>query len=377
VNSGKKGTLEEEALRGIRQEAGVIERIKIIEAAREQGVSAAARHYGCSRTTVYALLRRHRQQGLEGLLNQPRGPRLPMGEDIVELIVACKLHGLHRSTAKIQQLVQEETGLRVSRQSVWRVLSGRGLARLTDREPLHRFERPQANDLWQMDLKEDVSTPAGKAHLLAMIDDSSRFCLGGEWIASKGQAAVLGALAKVLRQWGLPQAILTDRATVFYGPATAKAGLTTYQLALEALGVTASFAKAYKPRTKGKVEKFIQFVIRDFLKEVEGKVRDVGELNQYWQAWLPWYNERRPHASLGDLPPARRFHASARPAPAELERLLQVEVSRRGARDCSISVQGKRYAVPADLIGRHVWVGVLGNTLTIEHAGKTIATYTT
>lgn len=364
-------------MRGIRQEARVIERIKIIEAAREKGIAAAARQYECSRTTVYKLQARYQQGGLEGLLNQPRGPRAPVAEDLVELIVSCKLHGLHRSTSKIQQLVQEESGLRISRQTVWRVLSARGLARLEEREPLQRFERPQANELWQMDLKEDVPTPVGKAHLLAVIDDTSRYCLGGEWIDRKTEPSVLGALAKVLRQWGLPKGILTDRAAVFYGPATRQAGLTTYQLALQAMGVKAVFAKAYKPRTKGKVEKFIQFVIRDFLKEVSGKARNVEELNHYWKEWLPWYNERRPHASLGDLPPARKFQTSPHPAPAELEQLLQVEVSRKVARDCSISVRGKRYTLPADLIGRHVWVGLLGNTMTIEHAGRTIATFTT
>ena len=36
-------------------------------------------------------------------------------------------------------------------------------------------------------------------------------------------------------------------------------------LGMEALGVKTSFAKAYKPRTKGKVEKFIGFLQRDFI----------------------------------------------------------------------------------------------------------------
>jgi len=190
------------------------------------------------------------------------------------------VHGPHRSTSKIRQLLAERYGWRVSRQTVWRVLSARGLARVVDREPLQRFERPQPNQLWQMDLKEDVPTPAGKAHLLAIVDDASRFCLGGHWLESKAEAPVLGALARVLRRFGLPQAILSDRASVFYGPASRTSGLTTYQLALDALGVKARFARPYKPRTKGKVEKFIQFVNQDFLAEVKGKVRDVADLNR-------------------------------------------------------------------------------------------------
>jgi transposase InsO family protein len=363
-------------VRGLRQEGRIVERLRIIEAAGREGISAAARAHECSRSTVYKLIARHQEGGLEGLANRPRGPREPVAEELVELIVAFKAAGLHRSTSKVQQLVEEASGLRISRQSVWRVLSERGLARVIDPTPLVRFERPAPNQLWQMDLKEDVATPAGKAHLLTMIDDASRFCLGGEWIASKAEPAVLGALATVLRHWGLPEAILTDRAAVFYGPATRQAGLTTYQLALEAMGVKASFAKAYKPRTKGKIEKFIQLVIHDFLWELADQAPRVADLNRLWHAWLPWYNERRAHSSIGDLPPAHRYQAPRRAAPIELERLLRVEVCRKVGRDCTISVRGHRYEVPANLIGRHVWVGLLGSTLTIEHAGTTIATYT-
>ena len=360
----------------LRGEAVVVERLRIVDAAGREGVSEAARMFDCSRTTVYKLMERYEAGGLEGLVNRPRGPREPVAAEIAELIVELKVHGPHRSTSKIQQLLSESYSHVVSRQTVWRVLSARGLARVVEREPLQRFERPQPNQLWQMDLKEDVATPAGKVHLLAVIDDASRFCLGGEWITSKAEPAVLGALARVLRRWGLPEAILSDRASVFYGPATRQAGLTTYQLALELLGVKSVFARPYKPRTKGKVEKFIQFVIQDFLLEVAGQVRHVADLNQRWEEWLPWYNERRPHSSIGQVPPARRFAASRRAAPAELEQLLRVEVQRKVARDCTISLGGKRYELPADLIGRHVWVGRLGDTITIEHSGRTVATFT-
>jgi putative transposase len=363
-------------VRGTQRDAQILERVRIIETARRCGVAAAAREHACSRTTVYALLARFERGGPEGLVNRPRGPREPVAEDLVELIVTLKVAGPHRSTSKIQQLLQETAGLRLSRQSVWRVLAEKGLTRLLEPSPLIRFERPAPNQLWQMDLKEDVPTPAGKAHLLAVIDDASRFCLGGEWIARKSEPAILGALATILRRWGLPEAILTDRAGVFYGPATRQAGLTTYQLALEAMGVKARFAKAYKPRTKGKIEKFIQLVIHDFLREVADQVQSVADLERRWQAWLPWYNERRPHSSLGHLPPSRRFQAPGRAAPEQLERLLRVEVSRKVSRDATISVRGQRYEVPPELIGRHVWVGLLGRTLTIEHGAQIIASYT-
>jgi transposase InsO family protein len=359
----------------LRQEARVIERFRIIEVAEAESVTAAARRYGCSRTTVYKLIARYRQGGLRALVNQPRGPREPISEEVVELVVELKAAASHRATSKVQQLLEERYGIGLSRQSIWRILSARGMARIVDPEPLVRFERPEPNQLWQMDLKESVSFPFGKAHLLGIIDDASRYCVGGRWITDKKEPTVLGALASMLEQAGLPEAILTDRDTLFYGPASRQTGLTTYRLGMEALGVKTSFAKAYKPRTKGKIEKFIGFLQRDFIWEVKDQVRSLAELQARWEQWRQWYNHRRPHASLGDLPPAHRYHASRRAAPPELRKLLAVEISRLVRRDATISLRGQHYAVPPELMGKHVWVGLLGDEISIEHAGRTVATY--
>ena len=184
------------------------------------------------------------------------------------------------------------------------------------------------------------------------------------------------ALAQLLERVGLPEALLSDRASVFYGPATRHAGLSTYQIALEAVGTKAIFAKPYKPRTKGKIEKFIGFVERDFIWEIKDSVSSLPALQAAWEQWYAWYDQARPHASLGDVPPAARYTPSRRPAPRELRQLLRVETSRLVRRDATISVRGRRWAVPPELMGKHVWVGLLGDQITIEHAGHVVATYT-
>ncbi len=360
----------------LRQEARVIERFRIVEMAEQESVTEAARRYGCSRTTVYKLVSRYQEGGLMGLGNRSRGPREPIPEEVVELVVELKASAPHRASSKVRQLLQERYGIGLSRQSVWRILSARGLARIMDPEPLVRFARPQPNQLWQMDLKEDVRFPFGKAHLLCAVDDASRFCVGGVWIQDKKEPTVLGALAQILERSGLPEAVLTDRDTIFYGPATRQRGLTTYQLGMEALGIKTSFAKAYKPRTKGKVEKFIGFLERDFIWEVKDQAKSLADLQARWEGWRQWYNQRRPHASLGDLPPAHRYRDSRTAAPPHLGKLLQVEISRLVRRDATISLRGQRFAVPPELMGKHVWVGLLGDDIVIEHAGRTVATYT-
>lgn len=360
----------------LKQEARVIERFRIIEMAEQESVTAAARHFGCSRTTIYKLQERYREGGLLALANQPRGPQEPLPEEVIELVVELKTSAPHRATSKIRQLLAERYGIQISRQSIWRILSARGLARILDPEPLVRFARPLPNQLWQMDLKEEVTFPFGLAHLLTAVDDASRYCLGGVWIRNKQEPTVLGALAQLLERAGLPEALLTDRATLFRGASTRQRGLSTYQLALEALGTKPVFAKAYKPRTKGKIEKFIGFLERDFIWEVKDQVSSLAELQTRWEEWCQWYNQSRPHSSLGNVPPSTRYAISRRAAPPELRKLLAVEVVRSVRRDATISLGGRPYAVPSELMGKHVWVGLLGNAITIEHAGRIVATYT-
>ncbi len=163
----------------LRREARVIERFRIIEVAEAESVTEAARRFDCSRTTVYKLIARYRESGLRALMNRPRGPQEPIPEEVVDLVVELKASAPHRATSKVQQLLEERYGIRLSR----------------------------------------------------------------------------------------------------------------------------------------------------------------------------------------------------RAAPAELRKLLQVEMSRLVRRDATISLRGQRFAVPPELLGKHVWVGLLGDDIVIEHAGRTVATY--
>jgi len=53
-----------------------------------------------------------------------------------------------------------------------------------------------------------------------------------------------------------------------------------------------------------------------------------------------------------------------------------VEVSRLVRRDATVSLRGERFAVPPELMGKHVWVGRLGDDIVIEHAGRVVASFT-
>ena len=62
----------------------------------------------------------------------------------------------------------------------------------------------------------------------------------------------------------------------------------------------------YRPRTNGKVERFHQTMAREWGYGLP--YRSHHHRNRALPHWLAYYNERRPHSSIGDLPPISRVH---------------------------------------------------------------------
>ena len=62
----------------------------------------------------------------------------------------------------------------------------------------------------------------------------------------------------------------------------------------------------YRPRTNGKVERFHQTMAREWAYGV--RYRSHRHRAAALPHWLDHYNQRRPHSSLGGLPPTSRVH---------------------------------------------------------------------
>jgi len=65
--------------------------------------------------------------------------------------------------------------------------------------------------------------------------------------------------------------------------------------------------RPYRPRTNGKAERFIQTLLREWA--YAATYRTSQHRRQALPAWLRYYNEQRPHGSLGHKTPISRLHA--------------------------------------------------------------------
>jgi len=178
-----------------------------------------------------------------------------------------------------------------------------------------RFERPEPNQLWQMDFKGWVQMADGRrCHPLTVIDDHSRYAPCLKACADQLGATVRGHLEQVFRRYGLPDAIFVDNGTPWGDSGGER--WTRFGVWLLKLGIEVVHSRPYHPQSRGKNERFHRtlaaevFALRRF--------HDLDQAQRAFDHWRDVYNHERPHEALDQQPPASRYRPSPRAMPDQL-----------------------------------------------------------
>jgi transposase InsO family protein len=292
---------------------------RVLEAG--QSPRAVAADFGVSVRTVYKWLARFRAEGAEGLLDRPsvahrRPHRLPEGwvALIGKLRRTCRMTGraiAHR--------------LRLCRSTVAGVLRRLGLGRLKflePPEPVRRYERKRPGDLIHLDIKKlgrfwraghrvtgsrrGASDGAGWEYVHVCIDDYTR--LAYVEVLENERGLTCAAFLKRAVTWFKTRGVAVRRVMTDNGSGyIAK----VFKAARINLGLRHIRTRPYTPKTNGKAERFIQTLLREwaYARPYPSSTMRAQDLPR----WLDHYNHKRPHGSLGYLPPISRL----RPRPCE------------------------------------------------------------
>jgi hypothetical protein len=252
----------------------------------------------------------------------------------------------------IAHTLKQEQRVQLSRQTVYNILQRQGVWQ----PPLYgraiqRFEKAAPNVLWQVDLIEQEETCLGTVYALVAIDDHSRFLTALRFSFTKAQEAILYALYVAFVEYGLPTGLLVDRGGQFY--TAVGEGESRFLEVMQTLGIAVEYTS--RPQTKGKVEKVIQFVERDFLNVQRNRVESLDDLNDKATTWRDWYNHRIHEGILTE--PIRRYERSPHHVAAEpLWDAFAQEERKKVYRDGTICLWGVHYALPKEYAGGHAWV---------------------
>ncbi len=172
--------------------------------------------------------------------------------------------------------------------------------------PPRRFERAAPNELWQTDLFTFLLRRENRrVHLVAFMDDHSRFVVGYGLHASASGAMVREVLEAAIANFGAPLEVLTDNGTQY----KTWRGVSRFTRLLERRGIRHVVASPRRPQTLGKAERFWGTLWREMLEAAV--FRGIEEARRRIGLFIDHYNFQRPHQGIGGLVPADRYFAAA------------------------------------------------------------------
>src|SRR5687767_9636444 len=288
-----------------------------------QTPQAAARAAGVCPRTARKWVDRFKAEGLAGLADRssrPKRLRRPTSPAVVNEVI-----NLRRQRLSGQHIAKT---VGVSPATVSRILNRVGLSRLRDLEPpepARRYERQHPGELIHIDIKKlgrfhqvghritgdrtRQSSPRGRGQgagwefVHVCIDDASRIAFTRIMPDEKAKSAIafLKAAIAYYKSLGVKVVrVMTDNGSCYKAFAFARA--------CKSLKLKHIRTRPYTPKTNGKAERFIQTALREWAYAIP--FRSSATRAADLQRWLAWYNQNRPHASLGRRSPVQALTAT-------------------------------------------------------------------
>jgi transposase InsO family protein len=291
-------------------------------------VAHVAKELGVSRQCAHRWVARFRAEGEVGLLDRSSRPHHCPRRTPAE--VEQRVLELRRVQRRGQDWLGAELG--IAARTVGAVLRRHHVPRLAECDPLTgevirasktttlRYERPVPGDLVHIDVKKIGRIPDGggwRAHgrgerpgykrkigydyVHAVVDDHSRLAYA-EILANETGPTCAGFLTRAagfFADHGITiRQVISDNAMNYTRS-------SDFAEAIDAIGAEHLTIKPHCPWQNGKVERFNRTV------QIEWAYRQIFNTNAERTAalepWLDFYNTRRRHSAIGDLPPISRL----------------------------------------------------------------------
>lgn len=262
-------------------------------------IKKIAELFDTTRKTVYRWLNRAKHVGREYFNDIPRKPKQSKVTVNIEVSILA-LRSLGWGTARIQQGLYKlpdymlksmdcVQGVWLSRTAINNILTEHGANGYPHNYKHWKFFRAEKpNILWQIDLKGPYTVHGRKHWFLVCIDDYSRYLLIAEQFNHDPATQEITALLE--RTKGKPKHILSDNGVQFR---------EQWKRWCKEHMIEPLFAHPYYPQDKGKVERCIQNLNREFVYLLR---RFPGWLNGRIKEYREWFNDKRFHRGINNFP---------------------------------------------------------------------------
>jgi transposase InsO family protein len=284
----------------------------VITAVILEGRPAAevAAKYGVSKSWLYELLARYRDEGDAAFQPRSRRPKTSPNatpDGTIEVIIRLRKdlteQGLDAGPATISWHIQHHHQLTVSIATIARILSRQGLVepepKKRPKASYIRFQAEMPNECWQSDFTHYPLADSSDTEIITWLDDHSRMALHCTAHRRITGPIVLDTFQKTVTEYGIPASTLTDNGMVYtvrLAGAGRHGGRTALEAELRRLHITQKNSRPNHPTTCGKVERFQQ-TLKKWLRG-QPQPETITELQALIDAFAATYNHERPHMSL-------------------------------------------------------------------------------
>jgi len=276
---------------------------------------------GVSKHTLYGWKAKFEADGPAGLMDLPRGGK--RGSRLTDVtkraVLMMKEQHPDWGVERIAAMLERGPALSASPNAVLRVLEESGYQvehRPTVPHPdkVRSFERARPGQLWQTDLFTFMLKRQNqRVHLVAFLDDHSRFIVSYGLHASQSAAMVLEVFRAGIASYGPPEEVLTDNGTQY----VTWRGKSQFAHECDQRGVKQIVATPRHPETLGKVERFWGTLWRECLETAV--FADLTEARMRIGHFIDHYNFQRVHQGIDNAVPADRFFGAGAPVRQALQ----------------------------------------------------------
>jgi transposase InsO family protein len=289
-------------------------RRRCVRQAKELGVEAAARRLGCSVRSLYRWTAAYDREGIAGLLPEscrPQQLRLTVPSWVDTVIIAIRLL-TYWNSKRIAAEMRRRQIYDVGADHIDRLLRTLGCSRgSVPPHPGPRYERPQPNELWHIDIKGPFFISLArrgylKTWIVGLVDDHSRFVIGLRIMTEAKAVPILLWLEECFELCGQPLQLMSDNGQPFvvWMPYV----LTRFGKRLQQLHITHLRTQISSPWTNGKIEAFWSVLQAEVLDRQ--LFRSLAEAEAALARFVEYYNYHRLSGVLGWLTPAERYNGT-------------------------------------------------------------------
>ena len=271
--------------------------------------------YGVSRSWIYELLARYREEGEAALEPRSRAPKTSPHATppaTVELVLRLRKElaesGHDAGADTLLWHLANHHQVTLSRATVHRILTRHGAVtpepRKKPKSSYIRFQAAMPNECWQSDfthypLTDTATFPKG-VEIITWLDDCTRYALHVCAHRAITTPIVKATFRKTAGQHGIPASTLTDNGMVYTVRLASighRGGRNGFEQQLRDWHVAQKNSRPNHPTTCGKVERFQQ-TLKKWLRAQPTQPATIAALQTLLDRFQREYNQQRPHRSL-------------------------------------------------------------------------------